>query len=155
MAALVGFPHLGSTPFFFGAPYIDKPGFPPFGGMVVFGFGRGDALLVFIAIFVTEDSKVDVASFHFLQVDLVCAAVFGRKLLEEEHLGNKSAQDSIPEEEGFQIQPNLLKLLLDTADEYFQTGCGHLGHSFAAEVKCSTILLNSLSTLALKSASIW
>ncbi len=114
-------------------------------------FGRRDAVLVFIAVFIAENSQINVTALHLFEINLIRTAVFGWKFLKKKNFGNETVQEGIAEKKGLQVQANLFKFLLDTADEYFQTYRLHAA-PFAIP---SIILLNSLSTFASKSASIW
>jgi hypothetical protein len=67
--------------------------------MVVFMFGRGNAVFVLMAIFVTKDTEIDVAAFHFLEVNLVGPMILGWNFLKQENLGYETSQDGIAKEE--------------------------------------------------------
>lgn len=124
------------------------------GGMVILTLGWRDTLLVFQSVVVTEQAKIYIAALDFFQINLVGAAIFGRLLLEQENLGNKTAQHSITEQKGFHVVALLREFLLHAADEYLEPSRAHLRYASIA-ANCSIILLNSASTFFAKSTSIW
>ena len=117
-------------------PDIDESGLSEFGGVVVFAFGRRDAVLVLVAVFIAEDSQIDVTALHFFEINLVRTAVLGRKFLKEKDFGNETVEEGIAEKKGLQVLANLLKLLLNAADEYLQTYRLHLHPSQFLRSSC-------------------
>ena len=95
--------------------------------MVELVLSRRDTVLILKAVLVAEDTQVDVAAFHLVEIHLIRAAVACRQFLEQENLGNKAAQYGIAEQEGLQVQPLLCKFLLHAADENPEAGRGHAG----------------------------
>jgi hypothetical protein len=65
------------------------------GGEVVFVFGRGDAILVFVPVVVAQKPQVDIATFDFFEINVVGAAVFGWKVLEKKDLGHEAAHHGV------------------------------------------------------------
>ena len=74
---------------------------------------------------IAENAEVDIATLHLVEVHLIRSAVAGRQLLEKEHLGHETAQYGVSEKKCLQVQADLLELLLNTANEYSETGRRH------------------------------
>jgi len=66
--------------------------------MIVLVFRRGYSVIIFVTVFVTENTQIDIATFYFFEVNLVGTTILGRKILEKKNLGYKTSQDSITKE---------------------------------------------------------
>lgn len=123
--------HFSGPSFFIGAPDIYEPGLCEFASIIVLALDGRDSILILATVFVTEDSQVNIATFHLLKVDLVGTTVLCGKLLKEEDLGNEAVEYCIAEKESLEVSANFLKLFLNTADEYLELHSSSFAKSLA------------------------
>ena len=76
--------HFLGPSFFIGAPDIYEPGLCEFAGVVVFPLRGRDPVLILATVFVTEDSQVNITTFHLIEVDLVGTTVAWREAPQRE-----------------------------------------------------------------------
>src|SRR6185503_13856571 len=117
------------------------------GRMVVFVFGRGDAVLIFVAILVSKDTEVDVAALDFGEINLISTLVLGWEFFEEKHVGNKAVEYRVAKEKGLQVRANLREFFLHAADEDSKSSRWH-SNQWCSRTMRSIILLNSVPSRA-------
>ena len=113
--------HFSGPSFFIGAPDIYEPGLCEFPSIIVLALDGRDSILILATVFVTEDSQVNIATFHLLRGQpcwhdgpLWEAPQRGR------HSRNEAVEYCIAEKESLEVSANFLKLFLNTADEYLE-----------------------------------
>jgi len=111
--------HFGCTFFFVPAPNVNQAGFLVFSSMVVLVFSGGKAVIVFVSVFVAEDTHINITPFNRFKVDLIRATIPGRQFFKEKNIGYKTTQNSIAYKECLEISANILEFLLNAADKYF------------------------------------
>jgi hypothetical protein len=48
--------------------------------------GRRITFLVFISVFFSEEPHINVASFHFIQIEFICPSILSRYILEKKNI---------------------------------------------------------------------
>src|ERR1019366_5861160 len=94
----------------------NDPVFTLFGGKVELSFRGREAGGIRVAVFVAEQTNIDSASVHFIQVHVIGSAVAGRQILKQKYI-EESPQKCVALDEVLDGAPFHLKFLLNVAAE--------------------------------------